>query len=579
MGLEAAGMTTVFQCEIDKHARSVLDYHWPDVPKWDDVSTLTGAHILEVTGGVDVVAWGSPCQDLSLAGKRAGLTGERSGLFHQGIRIIKELRELSNGKYPTWSIWENVVGALSSNGGADFGEVLYEMDEAGACFSEWAVLDAQYFGVPQRRRRVFITSCFDSATSERCGSPLLPVSESLRGDSAKGIKKGQGITREVEDCVGAGSELGSGKEVANAITASLYHHGTVVNQDANNGHLVVESVETYAKSRRAQSSTDAETWVESDVTPTLNVFDVGDTRATTAIVEPVLSFDTQFGSNANVFEDQSPTLKASQQSPSVTQSADPVLMRQREGKPGGGKGPLLSDTSLTLQAANDQTLFQPSDSPMLIDGRRVDDVRVYTEPVQTLQERMGTGGNNVPVVAQETIIIDRSSFNTGIEFDRDPGIEVSETMPTIVARGPHAVAQEPILIDRAAFNQGENAQYEPYISDDPISPSIVARGPHAVGQEVQALSYDGYNQTIEEEIHRPWRIGKDSGEFIADLREPTLIVRRLTPLECERLMGWPDNHTAQGTNGAVSDTQRFKMCGNGVASPVAQWIAGHILNV
>ena len=109
-------------------------------------------------------------------------------------------------------------------------------------------------------------------------------------------------------------------------------------------------------------------------------------------------------------------------------------------------------------------------------------------------------------------------------------------------------------------------------------PSLVARGPHAVGQqEVQAISYDGYNQTIEEEIHRSWRIGRDSSDFIADLREPTLIVRRLTPLECERLMGWPDNHTAQGTNGAVSDTNRYKMCGNGIASPVATWIAKHIL--
>ena len=561
MGLEAAGMTTVFQCEIDKHARSVLDYHWPDVPKWDDVSTLTGAHILETTGGVDLVAWGSPCQDLSLAGKRAGLSGDRSGLFHEGIRIIKELRELSNGKYPSWSIWENVVGALSSNRGADFGEVLYEMDEAGACFSEWTVLDAQYFGVPQRRRRVFVSSCFDSSVSERCGSPLFPVSESLRGDSSQGIETGKAVTRKTQDRIGTGGELASGKDVANTISASLYHKSTVVNQDVNNGHLVIEPVlmrqregkpgggkgpllsdssltlarandqtlfqpVTFSKSRRAQSSTDVETWVESDVTPTLNVFDVGDTRATTAIIEPVLAFDTQFGSNANVFEDQSPTLKSSQQSPSVTQS---VAYSIREDAKAGNFSATEIETARALQALQPSVqshhaqtfITQETDvvgplaardykgvgnqyvaenklvtqeSPMLIDGRRVDDVRVYTEPVQTLQERMGTGGNNVPVVAQET----------------------------------------------------------------------------------QAISYDGYNQTIEEEIHRPWRIGKDSGDFIADLRPATLVVRRLTPLECERLMGWPDNHTAIGTNGPISDTQRFKMCGNGVASPVATWIAGHL---
>ena len=240
MGLEAAGMTTVFQCELDKNCRQTLDHHWAGVPKWDDVSTLTGRYILDHCDGVDVVAWGSPCQDLSVAGKRAGLTGERSGLFHQGIRIIKELRELSNGKYPTWSIWENVAGALSSNNGADFGEVLYEMDVAGACFSEWSMLDAQYFGVPQRRRRVFVLSCFDPSVASRSPEKILTVGESSGGNSAKGKQARQSATNKAAESIGRSSELGSGQPVANTISASIYHHGTVVNQDANNGHVVIE---------------------------------------------------------------------------------------------------------------------------------------------------------------------------------------------------------------------------------------------------------------------------------------------------------------------------------------------------
>lgn len=219
MGLEASGMTTVFQCELDKNCRQTLDYHWPGIPKWDDVSTLTGKYILDHCDGIDVVAWGSPCQDLSVAGKRAGLTGERSGLFHQGIRIIKELRELSNGKYPTWSIWENVAGALSSNNGADFGEVLYEMDEAGACFSEWSMLDAQYFGVPQRRRRVFVVSCFDFAIASRCPEKILPVEQGSRGDIAKGKPKGESITREVAEGFG-NSGFSKWSETNQAITLS-----------------------------------------------------------------------------------------------------------------------------------------------------------------------------------------------------------------------------------------------------------------------------------------------------------------------------------------------------------------------
>jgi DNA (cytosine-5)-methyltransferase 1 len=301
MGLEAAGMTTVFQCEIDKHARAVLDYHWPDVPKWDDVSTLTGAHILEATGGVDVVAWGSPCQDLSLAGKRAGLSGERSGLFHQGIRIIKELRELSNGTYPTWSIWENVVGALSSNGGADFGEVLHEMDEAGACFSEWVVLDAQYFGVPQRRRRVFVISCFDPATAAGCPDKIFAVGESRSGDSAKGKPSRQDTS------------------------------GTSTTSFGNSGF---------------------QRWSEQDHAVTLSARDHKSSNTVVVEEQPIMFSHTQ-GMDAQPSEVHSPTLRREGNGAAVA-----YTVRNREGKPGGGKGPLVSeDTSLTLARANDQVLF------------------------------------------------------------------------------------------------------------------------------------------------------------------------------------------------------------------------------
>jgi len=204
LGLERAGMETVFQCEWDKHATRILEKHWPHVPRWGDVSTLTGEHILSHAPVIDVVAWGSPCQDLSVAGKRAGLSGSRSGLFHEGIRIIKEIRELTNGKYPRISIWENVAGALSSGAGADFGQVLYEMDEAGACFSEWRLLDAQYFGVPQRRRRVFVVSVFDSATAERCPNPLLPVSEGVQRRNKTSRTQGQDAAAPSAPCAEQG---------------------------------------------------------------------------------------------------------------------------------------------------------------------------------------------------------------------------------------------------------------------------------------------------------------------------------------------------------------------------------------
>ena len=202
LGLENAGMKTIYQCEWDKHATRILERHWPTVPRWGDISTLTGKEILSHGTPPDVVAWGSPCQDLSVAGKRAGLEGERSGLFHEGIRIINELRKETNNEYPKISIWENVAGALSSNRGADFGVILDEMAKAGAMVIEWAMLDAQHFGIPQRRRRIFCIAIFDPAIASNCPSPLLPVRESLRGDSKKGKPKRKSATSETSESVG-----------------------------------------------------------------------------------------------------------------------------------------------------------------------------------------------------------------------------------------------------------------------------------------------------------------------------------------------------------------------------------------
>lgn len=180
LGLERAGWQCKFQVEWDKHCQQVLQYHWADVPKWEDVQQVNGADLPPV----EVIAWGSPCQDMSTAGNRAGLDGERSGMFYEGIRIIKEMREATNGTYPVISIWENVPGALSSNDGADFGQVLWELEQVGSCLSEWCVLDAQFFGVPQRRNRVFVISIFDPAIAGNCPDKIFPVVYGSTGDFA-----------------------------------------------------------------------------------------------------------------------------------------------------------------------------------------------------------------------------------------------------------------------------------------------------------------------------------------------------------------------------------------------------------
>lgn len=160
LGLERAGHRIVAQCEADEKARAVLRRHWPDVPIHEDVCTY------EPTEEADLVCGGFPCQDLSVAGKRAGLAGERSGLFFEAARISDLV--LGDGG---WVLIENVPGLLSSNGGRDFGIVLATLADIGFHDLAWRVLDSRYFGVPQRRRRVFILA--RRASGRRAAEVLL----------------------------------------------------------------------------------------------------------------------------------------------------------------------------------------------------------------------------------------------------------------------------------------------------------------------------------------------------------------------------------------------------------------------
>lgn len=156
-GFERVGMRTVWQVEIDQACRRVLERHF-GASKFADVCQV-GAHNL---APVDVICFGSPCQDLSVAGKREGLSGERSGLFHEAIRVLRELR-------PAIAVWENVPGAFSSDAGHDFLAVLRAFHECGARDIAWRVLDSRYFNVAQRRERVFVVADF---RGERAGEIL-----------------------------------------------------------------------------------------------------------------------------------------------------------------------------------------------------------------------------------------------------------------------------------------------------------------------------------------------------------------------------------------------------------------------
>lgn len=200
LGLERSGHTCVGQVEIDKHAQSVLSRHWPDVPKHDDVTTaIDWADEIGLTGNVDLVAGGFPCQDLSVAGKRAGLDGKRSGLFYDALAFAKAVKAKT-------ILLENVPGLLSSNQGRDFGVLLTELADAGYSNIEWRVLNSQFFGVAQRRRRVFIVASLGTEPFRT----VLAECESSAGDLETGDQEGQEVAGNAERSAGtSGARAGN----------------------------------------------------------------------------------------------------------------------------------------------------------------------------------------------------------------------------------------------------------------------------------------------------------------------------------------------------------------------------------
>jgi len=193
------GIKPVWASEIEKAPVSITKRHFPDMRHLGDITELNGADIEPV----DIITFGSPCQDLSITGRRAGLGGQRSGLFMQAVRIVKEMRNATRQRCPARIVWENVPGAFSTNGGGDFQTVIEEIAriaEAGVsiprpasgwlsagavmgdCWSlAWRVLDAQYWGVPQHRRRIFLVADFGG----RCAGEILFKPESGTGDFEK----------------------------------------------------------------------------------------------------------------------------------------------------------------------------------------------------------------------------------------------------------------------------------------------------------------------------------------------------------------------------------------------------------
>ena len=357
-----SGITPVWASEIEMFPIRVTTKRLPFMKHYGDVSKMNGADIEPV----DIITFGSPCQDMSIAGRREGLDGSRSSLFYEAVRIVKEMRCKTNGRYPRYIVWENVPGAFSSNKGADFQSVLEEVcsvkgyeihtprperwANAGEIVADdfslaWRVFDAQYWGVPQRRKRIYLVADFAGGSAGK----ILFESEGVSGYTPQGFRSWQGTAGASEKglgaagCVCLNDQGGNRMDVTDGVTCTL-------RAEAHHPPCVIESA-GFCTEHSAHSRSIG---YEEETSPTLRAGTVP------AAVYENHSQDTRYTGPLET----APTVNATygmggNNQPFVVET--PKTMKIRAGKSGGGKGILLQDDkSATLSCNNDQTVFVPS---------------------------------------------------------------------------------------------------------------------------------------------------------------------------------------------------------------------------
>ena len=356
-----SGITPVWASEIEPFPIRVTTKRLPFMKHYGDVSKMDGADVEPV----DIITFGSPCQDMSIAGRREGLDGSRSSLFYEAVRIVKEMRCATDGKHPRYIVWENVPGAFSSNKGADFQSVLEEIcsvkgyeihtarperwPAAGEIVADdfslaWRVFDAQYWGVPQRRKRIYLVADFAGGSAGK----ILFESEGVSGYTPQGFRSWQGAAGASEKgsgtagCVCLNDQGGNRMDVTDGVTCTL-------RAEAHHPPCVMESA-GFCTEHSAHSRSIG---YEEETSPTLRAGTVPaavyenhsqDTRYTGPL-ETAPTVMSTYGTGGN-------------NQPFVVET--PKTLKIRSGCEGGGKGALIQDNkSATLGCNNDQTVFVP----------------------------------------------------------------------------------------------------------------------------------------------------------------------------------------------------------------------------
>ena len=537
-----SGITPVWASEIEPFPIRVTTKRLPFMKHYGDVSKMNGADIEPV----DIITFGSPCQDMSIAGRREGLDGFRSSLFYEAVRIVKEMRCKTNGRYPRYIIWENVPGAFSSNKGADFQSVLEEVCSvkgyeihtprpekwpvAGEIVADdfslaWRVFDAQHWGVPQRRKRIYLVADLAGGSAGK----ILFESEGVSGYTPQGFRSWQGTAGASEKgsgaagCVCLNDQGGNRMDVTDGVTCTL-------RAEAHHPPCVMESA-GFCTEHSAHSRSIG---YEEEISPTLRAGTVPaavyenhsqDTRYTGPL-ETAPTVMSTYGTGGN-------------NQPFVVET--PKTLKIRSGCEGGGKGALIQENkSATLGCNNDQTVFVPkvygicskqshamqSDNPHS---------GFYEADTSRCLDR---GGGNpscnqggMAVVAVQGSMIGRSDKNG------PQGSGVNEDVSfTLDATDRHAVVYG---IDRATYNMGRNAKFGITVETE-IEPTMVSKGPGAVGQPIYHSSKSSFHTNFTDDDVTETLVATDFKDPPTVSKEPDYIVRRLTPTECARLQGFPD---------------------------------------
>jgi DNA (cytosine-5)-methyltransferase 1 len=542
-----------------------------------DITKMSGYTIPPV----DVITFGSPCQDLSIAGKRAGMAGERSGLFSEAVRIIREMRYATFGAYPKYAVWENVPGAFSSNKGEDFHAVLQSLcrvidpdatiprptdarggikwPRAGAILADhyslaWRTMDAQHWGVPQRRLRISLVL---DLTGGRAGEILFEP-ESLRGHFAPGITPGQGAAGAVEN--GAGTA-----DCTDAIPVNL-------------------QIATRHKSLGERTG--------------LGVGQAGDA-----------AYTLQEGHEHGVC------------CPDIAKA---YTLKIRSGCEGGGKGALVqTEKSATLSTLQDQTLFvaeQPkaySFDSLASNSMKSSNPHSGCREVEiakTLDASPPDPAKNQGGIA----ILDALPFDTTQITSPQNGSNPHFGDPchplAATAHPPAAVClnyinpvAEPLIYDARGNGDGitsptmtgdHNSRVTDYtaitLQGDTVAGALLAcdyKGPgraDSLGRVIaQPVGADLYNGTLtgDRAVTLTTATGQGGANTGPSVIEKIIrwIVRRLTPTECERLQGYPDGWTdlgswidSKGKTHKDADTPRYKALGNSIALPQWYYVLGGI---